>query len=716
MGKQYYVNDYLVDTSRNQICYQEQNIALPKKALAVLTLLAENVDAVVSHDMLMEAVWTNSIVAPNTLQRSIAQLRKAFNDDSKQQSVIQTHAKQGYSLAAEVHWLDDETNQPKNDSPSSGTIQTTNALFTSPLSAATIISICCILLVITWFSVVEESKPLHSFNKVVPITATDAKEANAIYSTDGRYLVFHRYQGSYQHHLYAKDLTTLKEYRLTEQAKYFGSHSWSEDGNQLAFIVYRNKTDTPWNNDETCWQLHTLDFAAALKSPQPSSIRVDCNIKRMAIARWLPNGNIGLLKQSSNDDGRYRNILQSYNLREGQFFTLYNPTDREIYSYDFSFKSKTFGVVTRTKDNQHIVENLAVDGEVLSSALIVLENKNSAHEYYNVYFHPGGEYLLTSTEMGVYKLFFDGSLQQIQSLGHRNLSEPSFHPHKNKFVAIQETGDQDVATVELNIQEEKEPNSAEDIESLTNSFARSNSLDVNAKYQPNGHLIAYNSTRSGARQLWLYDGNTSIQLSRLERGIQSMNFVWSPNGDEIATVSGDKLLIFSLDGKVRTIDTSMAISKIMQWVSADQMVVIANQDNINNVFRLTLNEEESIPHSFTDLMAPHAKWAKVTPNNELLYIDSSKNIWIKKASAGSQEKEQLTVLINQFTSYRLTIKNNVLYGINHLRQLWRYQLTSKQFQIIKQLPASARYISDLNKNTALITQTIRHNKDIIEFQ
>jgi len=714
MSKQYYVNDYLVDTSRNQICYQEQNIALPKKALAVLTLLAENVDAVVSHDMLMEAVWTNSIVAPNTLQRSIAQLRKAFNDDSKQQSVIQTHAKQGYSLAAKVHWLENKTDPPKNGSSNSATIQTTKSLLTSPL-AAVIILLSCILLVITWFSVVEQTKPLHSFSKVVPITATDAKESNAIYSKDGRYLVFHRYQGSYQHHIWAKDLTTLKEYRLTEQAKYFGSHGWSEDGNQLTFIVYNNKTDTPWNNDETCWQLHTLDFAAALRSPQPSSIRVDCTTKRMAIARWLPNGNVGLLKQSSDDDGRYRNILQSYNLRNGQFFTLYNPAGREIYSYDFSFKSNTFAVITRTKDNQHIVEQLAVDGEVLSSALIVLENKNSAHEYYNVYYHPSGEYLLTSTEMGVFQLFFDGSLQQIQSLGHRNLSEPSFHPHKSKFVAIQETGDQDIATVELNVQEKNESGPADGIESLTNSFARSNSLDVNAKYQPNGHLIAYNSNRSGDRQLWLYDGNTSIQLSRLDSGIQSMNFVWSPNGDEIATVSGDKLLIFSLDGKVRTIKTSMAISKIMQWGGANQMVVIANQDNINNVFRLTLNEEENTPHSFTDLMAPHAKWAKVTPNNELLYIDSSKNIWIKKASADSHEKEQLTVLNNQFTSNRLTLKNNVLYGINHLRQLWRYPLSSKQFQIINQLPSSARYVSDVNKNKALITQTIRHNKEIIEF-
>ena len=116
MSKPYWVNDYLVDLSRNQISFQDDDIAIPKKALAVLTVLAENSGKVVSHDMLMDTVWRTSVVAPNTLQRSIAQLRKAFGDDSKQQSMIKTHAKQGYSLEAKVKWLDEDILLTQNES------------------------------------------------------------------------------------------------------------------------------------------------------------------------------------------------------------------------------------------------------------------------------------------------------------------------------------------------------------------------------------------------------------------------------------------------------------------------------------------------------------------------------------------------------------------------------------------------------------------------
>ncbi len=710
MSKQYRVNDYLVDQLRNQISYQNQSTPLPKKALAVLTILAENAGSVVSHDELMEKVWTNSIVAPNTLQRSIAQIRKAFGDDSKQQSYIKTHAKQGYSLEAEVIWL--------NSTTSSAEQLTVSSTVKPPYSLKSIVLICCsltVLALLAWLSLTKESKPKLEFNYVRPLTASDDREANARYSSDGRYVVFYRYHDYYQQHLWAKDLTTLKEYQLTTESGFYGSHNWSEDGNQLTFTSLKNDSTLPAFNNKSCWQLLTLDFAAAIKKPQPTTVRVNCTAKRMAVARWLPNGNIGLLKQTSDNTDRQGNILQGYNIREDQFSTIYSPSENEIYSYDFSFKTNTFAIIARTKDNEHIVERLTTSGEVLSSALIVLANNNSAHEYYNIYFHPSGEYLLTSTEMGVFQLFFDGSMQKIQTLGHRNLFEPDFHPSEKKFIAIQESGDQDIAIIDLNPKSNIE-NEAVNVEyNKATSFARSNTLDVNAKYQPNGHLIAFNSTRSGSRQLWLFDGNTSRQLSRLDSGIQSMNFVWSPSGDEIATVSGDKLLIFMLDGKVKTLNTSMPISKVMQWSEPNQLVVIANQDNINRVFQLRINAKENINHTFTNLMSPQVKWARVTQNSKLIYIDESKDIWLKSVNEPTQQGEKITALTSQVAGNRLTLKHGFLYGINRKRELWRYQLSTQQFEIIKRLSPSARYISDINKNKALITQTITHNIDIIEF-
>jgi len=107
MAVQYWVGDFFIDLSRNQITLKQQSKIIAPKALAVLTYLAENQGKVVSYDELFSKVWPDTIVTPNTLQRSIAQLRKVLAQDNQLQSYIKTHAKQGYSLECDVRWLDE---------------------------------------------------------------------------------------------------------------------------------------------------------------------------------------------------------------------------------------------------------------------------------------------------------------------------------------------------------------------------------------------------------------------------------------------------------------------------------------------------------------------------------------------------------------------------------------------------------------------------------
>jgi DNA-binding winged helix-turn-helix (wHTH) protein/dipeptidyl aminopeptidase/acylaminoacyl peptidase len=698
MSKPFWVNDYLVDLSRNQISFQDNDIAIPKKALAVLTVLAENSGKVVSHDILMDTVWANSVVAPNTLQRSIAQLRKAFGDDSKQQSMIKTHAKQGYSLAAKVKWLDEDILSTQGES----------SIFNRYWMILLISLLALVLFITVFFYLKKPPKPVINVSKAVPITATDARETNARYTADGRYLVFHRYRNSYNHHLWAIDLTTKKEYQLTAEPGNYGSHSWSGDGNQLTFVAKREqsfnkKESEKIDENQTCWQIVTLDFAKALKSPQAVVKRSNCKENRVAVARWLTDGNIAVLHKGDTNS----HSLQSYHLRNNHLTELYNPEGSELYSYDFSLKSKHFAVVSRNSNNEHIVEKLTIDGKVLSSAFIKLENDNSAHEFYNVYFDPEGEYLLTSTELGLFQLFFDGSMQQIGSLGHRHLADPNLHPNGKNIVAIQESGDQDIAIIDVN----------KDVDLLAGkavSIARSNVLDVAGKFQPNGHLIAYVSNRSGSKQIWLYDGNNSRQLTQLDNGLQSMNFVWSPNGDEIATVSGDELVIISLDGSIKTLPSTLLISKVMQWHHSGHLLVLANQNNINNAFELAVDSSKENIIISKKLNLINVEWAQYSNNRDVIYLDSDRKVWMKSLQESSSEPKQINGLINQVGNRRLTLIDNLLYGINDKRQLWHYQLSTQEFTILKQLPASARYISDFNNGKALITQTLRHNKEIIE--
>ena len=100
--QEFFVGNYRVDILRNQIVSEGETIALEPKILEVLKVLAESPGEVVSHQVLLDKVWPDMVVAPNALQRCIGQLRKALGDDGKKQEVIVTHPKKGYSLVAEV--------------------------------------------------------------------------------------------------------------------------------------------------------------------------------------------------------------------------------------------------------------------------------------------------------------------------------------------------------------------------------------------------------------------------------------------------------------------------------------------------------------------------------------------------------------------------------------------------------------------------------------
>ena len=106
MAAQYWVGGFFIDLSRNQITQNNQSQTIAPKALAVLTHLAEHQGKVVGHEELLAKVWPDTVASPNTLQRNIAQLRKALGDDGKVQVYIKTHAKQGYSLECDVRWQD----------------------------------------------------------------------------------------------------------------------------------------------------------------------------------------------------------------------------------------------------------------------------------------------------------------------------------------------------------------------------------------------------------------------------------------------------------------------------------------------------------------------------------------------------------------------------------------------------------------------------------
>jgi Tol biopolymer transport system component/DNA-binding winged helix-turn-helix (wHTH) protein len=98
----FWVGDWLVRPSLVRIERGVETVHVTPRSMAVLVHLAAAGGRVVSRNDVLDAVWPRMDVTPDALSQCIVELRKAFHDDAKRASVIETIPKLGIRLIAPV--------------------------------------------------------------------------------------------------------------------------------------------------------------------------------------------------------------------------------------------------------------------------------------------------------------------------------------------------------------------------------------------------------------------------------------------------------------------------------------------------------------------------------------------------------------------------------------------------------------------------------------
>jgi len=96
------LGDWSVDPALNCITREGETIRLEPRTMRLLTCLAERAGQVVSADDLLDQVWPNVIVTPDSVYQAVAALRRLLGDNSKEPRYIVTVPKQGYRMVASV--------------------------------------------------------------------------------------------------------------------------------------------------------------------------------------------------------------------------------------------------------------------------------------------------------------------------------------------------------------------------------------------------------------------------------------------------------------------------------------------------------------------------------------------------------------------------------------------------------------------------------------
>jgi len=96
------IGEWQVDPAIDEISRAGKINKLEPRAMRVLVCLAERAGEVVSVEQLLDAVWKDVVVTPESVYQAIAALRRALGDDPKQPVYIANVVRRGYRLIAKV--------------------------------------------------------------------------------------------------------------------------------------------------------------------------------------------------------------------------------------------------------------------------------------------------------------------------------------------------------------------------------------------------------------------------------------------------------------------------------------------------------------------------------------------------------------------------------------------------------------------------------------
>ncbi len=698
MAKQYWLGDFYVDLSRNQITREEQVQTLPPKALAVLTCLAEHQGQVVSQDHLLNTVWPETVVSPNTLQRSIAQLRKALGDNGKGQSFIKTHAKQGYSLECEVNWHADDSSSLMKPANLEQDVSKTSGLKTPVSKLMSIFAVVALLLFGLWGFSYQKPEPSAgmTFDALYSLTATDDKETDPTYSPDGEYIVFHRYLGTMcKDKIWAKHIDSQREIQLTEDWGSYGSHDFSPDGKQLVFFATQ-ACDVPVTQKD-CYDLVTLDFEQALNSPQQPKTILQCKQSKVVKPKWVSDDKIVMFQKQS---GRWK--LIQYSTSDNASTDLYSPGEGNLVDFAYSRQKDLFAVSRIDNDNQQYIDILKPDGSLLSSHMIKRPPEISEHFLVRPNFVPLDDLLIFSTGRQLFTLSYSGVVTKINLPFDERMGQPVFHPDGDRMLMIKGSYDSDIVQLPLrDMNNEAVPIEAYD------SFQRSTLGEDFAMFQPGGSLIAFWSERSGEQQLWISDGPSLTMLTDFPKDSFIRGIDWAADGQSLLVNANGVLNQVYLDGRRKTFPMPHAVWQLFQWNSESNTALLEVFDKgMSQYVEYDLNN--STNKSITGVPV---KWAAKTADGRLIYKDKLDRFW----QPGAVEPEQILDLENQGDrANSFVIKGQVIYAINSNNQLWSYDLNNQSFNVLGLVRDEVDYLTDIDENHALLGVRMAAKKEVVE--
>ncbi len=215
----FHVGDWRVEPALNQIGRGGRAIRLEPRVMQTLLCLARCPGEVVTREALLAEVWPDAVVVEKSVTTAVGDLRRALGDDPQSPRYIETIRKGGYRLIAPVTGAAPRSSRPAHR-----------------LWAFVWIASGIAVLGAVWLRMHSTPGGPTPLLTGFPLTSYPGCEQEPALSPDGHRVAFSWCGGDGQHYdIYVTQANSETPLRITDDPGYESHPAWSPDGNTIAF-------------------------------------------------------------------------------------------------------------------------------------------------------------------------------------------------------------------------------------------------------------------------------------------------------------------------------------------------------------------------------------------------------------------------------------------------------------------------------------------------
>jgi Tol biopolymer transport system component/DNA-binding winged helix-turn-helix (wHTH) protein len=684
-----------VDIPAGELRKNGIKLRLQEQPLQVLCMLIEHSGEVVTREELRKRLWPADTFVDfdHGLNAAIKRLRDALGDSAENPRFVETVTRRGYRFMG--------ISETPEATPSVRP-RRWRRLFTKTIAVLGGLTVCALALFLLYYRHGLRSNAGHP--SITPVVTNVGEKYTPSLSPDGQHLAFAWNGGAGPHFsLYVKTVGTEDSLRLTKQTSSIDFNPvWSPDGRYIAFCrilkgqtgIYiisalggaeRRVRETLWGEQEfydVLWSAGRLSwspdgkllaFSDRASRNEPTSIFL-LSLDSMAVRR---------LTSSLHSSGASNPAFSP----DGQTlaFTKVPHAFQSIYTVPVSGGEET---------------RLVSDGT----------------DHWGLAWTPDGRDIIFANagwpinSGWLWKVPLRGGEPERLQVGQEGI-EPSIRG--NRLVYVRQTANLNIWRRKLNSSLSASP---------SDRLISSTMMESGPQFSPDGTKIAFESTRSGAYEVWMCQSDASglIQLTHLNSVTGTPR--WSPDGQQIAFDSGtgDNADIFVIDshgGSPRRLTSEPSHEIVPSWSGDGRWIYFAsNRTGGWQVWKMPSTGGPAVQVTRQGGFA-----AFESPDGRFLYYAKGLTVpglW-RIPTNGGEEIEVISSLEAGYWGYWVVVENGIYYldtkakpGINFFDTA-----THRITRVFDLENAPARKAPGLavspDKKTILYTQRDALNSDII---